>query len=470
MQMKMGGKSREIELVVGGGDEERAERMSIRSSRRHVFEDIEVKDDIIEANGRSLEGEEEAARASICIPPKNALLLMRCRSDPIKMAALANGGCWDAHAAPKYENEDIEKENHGEESADFGEQEEVRGLCEGKEKIFVVKEAEVDEVFEQDVAVSVKPNEEQEIQNEAEANLEMEVGDHGCVEELYEEELVISSEEKQQAIKANEEALVEEEKEDVESNMSSFEALLDQENTEHYEDCPIQVKEEVEESPTCHISSSAQSDEEAIDRNAVTSVPEEAAIEKEKEEETEESTTSEKDTTFANNDTQNPVTAQLKPKPGRTHQEDEKEEQKAIQPTKSEAGNPENQELVISNQETKKEKESPALPECLLLMMCEPKLSMEVSKETWVRSTDFIRRLPERPRKPAKTTIISGCDHNPVKRRPSIDSKPKPRVPAPPTKKNDLQPPRSSCSLPAASMATIIEQKLGNAGGTSRLR
>lgn len=35
-------------------------------------------------------------------------------------------------------------------------------------------------------------------------------------------------------------------------------------------------------------------------------------------------------------------------------------------------------------------KKSGELPDCLLMMMCEPKLSMEVSKETWVCSTDFV--------------------------------------------------------------------------------
>ncbi|KAL2517368.1 Histone-lysine N-methyltransferase SETD1B [Abeliophyllum distichum] len=62
---------RDIELMVGGGDEEKMrmnlkERMSMRSSRRHVLEDIEIKDDKIE---------EETSRVSICIPSKNALLL-----------------------------------------------------------------------------------------------------------------------------------------------------------------------------------------------------------------------------------------------------------------------------------------------------------------------------------------------------------------------------------------------------------
>ncbi|XP_022851505.1 uncharacterized protein LOC111373231, partial [Olea europaea var. sylvestris] len=51
-----GGRRRAIELVMGGGDEEETtevrEKMSMKSSRRHVFEDIEIKDDRIEINGQ----------------------------------------------------------------------------------------------------------------------------------------------------------------------------------------------------------------------------------------------------------------------------------------------------------------------------------------------------------------------------------------------------------------------------------
>ncbi|KAL2543214.1 Uncharacterized protein Adt_04192 [Abeliophyllum distichum] len=68
--------------------------MSMRSSRMHVLQDIEIKDDKIE---------EEAGRVSICIPSKNVLLLMRCRSDPMKMVALANRFSWDTNAASKQE-------------------------------------------------------------------------------------------------------------------------------------------------------------------------------------------------------------------------------------------------------------------------------------------------------------------------------------------------------------------------------
>ncbi|KAL2471284.1 Histone-lysine N-methyltransferase SETD1B [Abeliophyllum distichum] len=63
---------RDIKLVVGGRDKEEMrtnlkERISMRSSRRHVLEDIEIKDNKIE---------EEAGRVGIYIPSKNALMLM----------------------------------------------------------------------------------------------------------------------------------------------------------------------------------------------------------------------------------------------------------------------------------------------------------------------------------------------------------------------------------------------------------
>nr|GEW70404.1 hypothetical protein [Tanacetum cinerariifolium] len=110
------------------------------------------------------------------------------------------------------------------------------------------------------------------------------------------------------------------------------------------------------------------------------------------------------------------------------------------------------------------------LPECLLLMMCEPKLSMEVSKETWVSSKDFFRRSCSRkkpPPAPVPAKSTGGQD----------ESKPS----APSTKANvqnginfdnltaapsTIHPGRSSCSLPMApSMAEMLEHKLVNAVG-----
>ncbi|KAL2503182.1 hypothetical protein Fot_37030 [Forsythia ovata] len=96
----------EIELVVGGEDEEEIrtylkERISMRSSRRHVLENIKIKDDKIE---------EEAGRVSICILTKNVLLLMWCRYDPMKIAVLTDRFSWDTNAASK--QEDANKENN----------------------------------------------------------------------------------------------------------------------------------------------------------------------------------------------------------------------------------------------------------------------------------------------------------------------------------------------------------------------
>ncbi|KAL8195473.1 hypothetical protein R6Q57_025876 [Mikania cordata] len=110
------------------------------------------------------------------------------------------------------------------------------------------------------------------------------------------------------------------------------------------------------------------------------------------------------------------------------------------------------------------------LPECLLLMMYEPKLSMEVSKETWVSSKDFIRRQsswkkpPPPPPPPARIKPTAGQP----KVSPTVNatatsaSKYDTHVPAPVV----VQPGRSSCSLPApSSMAEMLEQKLVNAVG-----
>ncbi|XP_073025776.1 uncharacterized protein [Primulina eburnea] len=476
-----GGKRREIELVVGGGDEEEilAEKYSMRSSRRHVFEDIEVKNDKIEVKGQSLEGEEETARVSICIPPKNALLLMRCRSDPMKMADLANKFSWDGKATHKVDYEDVEEGKNDEQvrtnvdefeevqdgdtiRVEREEQEELR-VCEVKDEIFMRNKAETGEVFEED-DVLVEPIEEQGTLNEAEVISKIGYGCDG--EESQGGLLIISFQEMVEEKEPEEERMVtkektleeEEEEEEVESNMSSFEALLDQENAEHYVDHPI--KEEAEDAPLSDSTISDESDEGESAGNEMPTLHGDAAMEKQDGEGAQESNPG-----FTECCEENQVETQLN-SDEESYQEDETKEQKTeTSPTVTGIGDPESQEFVVSRLEAKKEKESPVLPDCLLLMMCEPKLSMEVSKETWVCSTDFLRWLPERPLKPPSkpAKVGGGGEQAPVKRRLSVDSKPKPNSQK---EKHDFQQPRrSSCSLPpaAASMATIIEQKLVNA-------
>lgn len=114
----------------------------------------------------------------------------------------------------------------------------------------------------------------------------------------------------------------------------------------------------------------------------------------------------------------------------------------------------ESNNLILSKIDEKPNNKPTKLPDCLLLMMCEPKLSMEVSKETWVCSTDFIRWLPERHHsKKGNTNKTDGSDESTVAK-----TKKKPPV-------QPAQPARSSISFPAGSVANMIEQKLVKAGG-----
>ncbi|GKA23224.1 hypothetical protein Tco_0709186 [Tanacetum coccineum] len=78
------GGERDIEMVVGDCEEDDGyEDECVVRKRRHVFEDLEIVNDRVE-------GVKDGARVSICVPPKNALLLMRCRSDPVMIQALNN--------------------------------------------------------------------------------------------------------------------------------------------------------------------------------------------------------------------------------------------------------------------------------------------------------------------------------------------------------------------------------------------
>ncbi|KAL2488416.1 uncharacterized protein Fot_41708 [Forsythia ovata] len=71
-------------------------------------------------------------------------------------------------------------------------------------------------------------------------------------------------------------------------------------------------------------------------------------------------------------------------------------------------------------------------------------------------------------KRPPKKHTNGACDHEPIKKRLTTDSKPKSIVPlaAEKNSEDNPQPRWSSCTMPAmsaASMATMIEQKLVNA-------
>ncbi|KAK7855049.1 hypothetical protein CFP56_029839 [Quercus suber] len=392
---------REIELVVG---EEESETESVRrKSRREIFEGIEIKEERIE------EEDQEEGRVSICIPPKNALLLMRCRSDPVKMAALANR-FWESPVHDKDEDEvededkDEDNENVEHEEGEQQQQQQQRDMEERQSKF------EVDEVCDSQ--------------------------EHGYPEE-----------------KAN--LVLEEEggKIVVEENPELQQHPEEQEN---HEEEKLQVKEELFE----EVNQPVPEPELKQEPEALVDPEVEALAEDEDEEESLSGTPWEDEVTV-------------------THERFEPEEEKEDDPNthEKEPGMEESKFRESQQRKPERERESSVLPDCLLLMMCEPKLSMEVSKETWVCSTDFIRWLPERPIK--KTSGGDGKD--PKKTVISTATEDNSKNPAPPTQTAAphhllLQPPRSSCSFPAAvaaaaapgagvSMATMIEQKLVGAKG-----
>ncbi|GLT69715.1 hypothetical protein SLA2020_418440 [Shorea laevis] len=408
------GKERNIEVVVG--EEDRRVSTEMRSSRRrHIFEDIEINEFKDEKMG------EEEARVSICIPPQNALLLMRCRSDPVKMAALANR-FWELPAPQDEEEEVIDEDGEKVEEAHstVDEDETEHEMGELRRKSLSSAAAE-----EQEIAAA-----EAEVEPETESVLD---GEEAEEQENQERNPLIDHLEEKRNIEYQENQENEKENQPESSGESSSEIFGDPEKVECEENAPI--------SPENEDSSEEETDPEAESENSREDIDETISNEQERSENEEKA-----------------VEAQA------IAEETEEEETGACE--RSEPAFQDSQERagVGSNE---KESQPKLLPDCLLLMMCEPKLSMEVSKETWVCSTDFIRWLPERlpPQPPVNKKKDRSGDE--PKRRISIDSKPSKQL---------LQPRRSSCSFPVApptaalaaaaqasggaSMATMIEQKL----------
>ncbi|KAL3333325.1 hypothetical protein AABB24_033416 [Solanum stoloniferum] len=430
-----GGKRRDIELVVASGEEERTEeeearRSTMRSSRRHVFEDIEFKDEIVEMESGG--GNEEKGRVSICIPPKNALLLMRCRSDPLKMADLTNR-FRESPVLKHYDEEEDEEEDAGE-----------------LEKFGEIKRMEIVDCQKCEPSNEVEATEKL-CKMPGEASLSVDLNE---IEENPEETEVMEIEEERKHETCELAAEMEEERDQIECFVAEDEYLEQSvqlvNHTEHNGEIGNNHVEEIAEegekgtiSPRLSLSESSNRRSIKIEDEEVELVTEEAALEEEEERFKSTVMKEIEEILMQGNIEMNSTAPQQESEQEEPVQNDEQIEEKQIEQPKE----PEN------------EKKESVLPECLLLMMCEPKLSMEVSKETWVCRRDFLRWLPERKQhaKPPKKEI----PEEQPKRRRSTDTKPTEH-----RNKHLLQPPRSSCSLPAAagmSMATMIEQKLVNA-------
>ncbi|KAI4320722.1 hypothetical protein MLD38_034171 [Melastoma candidum] len=403
------GGGRKIELVVGK-EEHGNERNG--SYRRQVFEGIEFDEKGIRGfEGKEAE-EEERGRVSVCIPPKNALLLMRCRSDPVKMAALVGRFCSDP--VQKADVNDDGKEDL-ENISRIRDLEVIRGCHDDKvlrEQLIGFNDCGGNAVQGAAHCATIEEDDEEE----AEVNL--------LANELH--DLISSNIEEETVMEGV----------SGEAGVSSF-AVLDREKRDpsRRDDAGNSVEEKDGENETSygcvlsvHFLGDSEDRRELTDAEAEGLHSSEAKVGSESEE-------SSKDMTWLGSDLDR--RGKLEPE------------------TKAEA---------------------PKLPECLLLMMREPKLSMEVSKETWVCSNDFLRWLPQRPvasRIPPKVDTrddskkVTDPNHRSATSAATITT-----APALTAQQERIlqQPPRNSCSFQcktsddgtSESVASLVEQKLGS--------
>ncbi|KAG0502487.1 hypothetical protein HPP92_002559 [Vanilla planifolia] len=333
---------------------------------------------IMEPKGE--DGEEEAARVSVCIPPKNALLLMRCRSDPVRMAALAQR-FWGSPASKAQCDEEELKEEDSEEEEENVETKEGVKVVE-----FSVKSDEVD-----------KEEDDCDFENTAEGVKKTLVEDGGVFP--GEKELLLLKID----ISTAREGISCRSRPDVQITPSKDEAREETKGTELKEGLEEKENTGVELGRSVGISASKWKEKGRRRGKARDLRRHSFSFEMDAKRH---SFSSEKEARRASFSADRsswwsfPVDKEeLGPKEEDTMIETEKkravtpeaeglEEMKAIGETESKG-----KHETERNGEQKKSGgagEKAELPDCLLMMLYEPKLSMEVSKETWVCPDDFI--------------------------------------------------------------------------------
>ncbi|XP_030550133.2 uncharacterized protein LOC115755033 [Rhodamnia argentea] len=463
------GRGREVEIIVG--DEERTAAAAAAdaaegsgSYRRRAFEGIEFNEEEICRERSEVEEDDGGGRASVSIPPKNALLLMRCRSDPVKMAALASRFC---EAPPVVVDGNDEDENQSENFVASG--------CEN-EGVEVKKGGEVEHEMDDD-----KEEEVSEKWISAEASWESRL--------LGESSLTVEERGEYDQEEVNQEVNVLEEQLD--------QKIMEEEDEEEVKEVLVLEEEGGEVKELMEVTSQVVTTQETEVRCFAVADGENLQLSVQDHTYTEEGEAHhehgvESDDGDHDNDV---LSAQLNQESGgdEDHEIESRFHVELVAPTEEAVGlvDPEAQVTVpphersesnglkppwpegkqVKSTEREGSQQKSVLPDCLLLMMCEPKLSMEVSKETWVCSTDFIRWLPERQvgKIPVKT---DGGKDEPKKRAGNAESKRSASALTAQQAHILQQPRRNSCSLPpraaaratgAESMATMIEQKLESA-------
>ncbi|XP_068666064.1 uncharacterized protein [Aristolochia californica] len=410
---------------------------------------------------------EEDAPVRVCIPPKNALLLMRCRSEPFRMASYAQS-FWDS-PAPKDSEEVDDDDDDDERTLDVEEAEEnylVEGnLVLGKEqKVEIALEniaCDEDELMGKEVETGnnveqTRKEEEKSVEKFSATDLVEEPVTGKSSSPEYVEELVVEDD---SSPKSTESEVEEKDPEDpTEEKEENGELQLQRSGQEGEEmekeeetQSPKTYEEEAEKEKTGVTGTLLQEPEE-VDETNETSDQSQVKGESNEEGRVCCSSSSPAASSVLSEEL---ATSTRKVRPSEEQTTASVEEETSTAETSSEGvGKEEDGERADgrggADQERIEERDK-SLPDCLSLMLCEPKLSIEVSKETWACRTDFQRWRPERK---SKAATEGAADD---RRRLSTDSN-SAKPPLPPAKPNPAH-----TTPTAPSMAAAVEQKLVNA-------
>ncbi|PWZ54278.1 hypothetical protein Zm00014a_035831 [Zea mays] len=433
----------EVGLVMEGWD--------VEEEKAVMMGDVEVekKDEIL------VVGKEEEGRVSVCIPPRNALLLMRCRSDPVRMAALATrfwgspaaatveqvdnevAGCLNDNEEEEEKEEEAEAEpleckdgarcsavsvkdlkceecgsdeNDGaeageinQEKAEAEESSKCGDLVEEKEGASCRVGVEEAQIVRKDAELEVPLGEVTEMENQGPDMVELvvseeEVPGHEKVDEEMMGRRSINSYSPSAALKEDRTKLRRLSSRRCVSTSSRASSSSDRVGRRHSFSAEMEARRSSFSSLKDSRRASFSIDRDgrrwsfSIEQEHLVAQPK-VLMASRKGKKTTSEAESEKDCDVAPNSAEE----------GQESYDDGKEEDTTENvaeegKTKSAEANQEVEKVETRAEECEggtvpvihRRKKSGELPDCLLLMMYEPKLSMEVSKETWVCSTDFV--------------------------------------------------------------------------------
>ncbi|KAJ4770223.1 Serine/Threonine-kinase pakA-like protein [Rhynchospora pubera] len=457
IDMEMERRKGELEMVVKEWEEKRIEEFEV---------EVAKKEEIL------VVGEEEEGRISVCIPPKNALLLMRCRSDPVRMAALANR-LWGSPVRKVHVQEEEERDEQEEEEEEEEEDGELgssvqnkTAVVEGEEREreceVLVSEEALCEAVSTDLEMQAEVNDQNlvfssdlgEGEDPVESNLSSEkIGDDQCIDESEKGKECSHGEVQKEENEAISEEPSHSNIEPLDVGKKAIETEIQQKEAEEQTEqlkgkrstscSPMRMKEEkkgrhYKMRRQCSAKGGSSSREKEGRRHSFSSEgePRRSSFSSMKDSRRSSFSMEGRRWSFSIEREDIIVAAQGKLSKGSDKRkgcspdtELEKEnveadnKQEKIGSTKETEG----KEIVhLKREETGKicekemevkvserKKKSGELPDCLLLMMYEPKLSMEVSRETWVRPTDFINWKSHRRQNQPKLNAASEMKEKP---------------------------------------------------------